>query len=270
MGTPRISLPSTRDDGLIVDDCRDSPRVPLESEARIFPGSDTQISGYAYNLSERGVLVAVAPPLHLKEGDGARLRLRPPGFAEIAAYAHVRWKREHTAGAEPTGYGMEFHGLDRSQQTILAELVRSPKGFDRTPIWMNERYSVRTEDDRIWIRFAGSLEVDEARGLRAVIVSKLGQLSNRNVLAYFDASQARPCDAAALVELRRCLSALAERRSLCGLILARSPVAMMQLRRLAREVGVGDMLVCFEDEFEALRFWQNIATTPRSTGITAR
>jgi hypothetical protein len=234
----------------------------LRSEAGITFERDPETRGIVSNLSRQGAFVAVRPPLRLGVGDGMRLRFRPCGSIEVAVYARVRWRREAPDDEGFLGYGVEFQGVDRGVQMVLADATARLAGQPeqaKVAGSLQEKYSVQTEPGRVLLRIQGCLEPDEARDLRYLLSSRLDGMG-RSLSAYVDAGEARPASELTLVELRRILESLGTRRQLCGVLLAKSAITMMQLRRVAREGGVGDVLACFEDEHEAQRFWQEIAS----------
>jgi hypothetical protein len=239
------------------EDQRTAVRAPIDAEASL-QIADVSFVARLRNVSSGGAFVCAANEHLPLVGTGIRIRFRLPGRVDIELLARVRWARAATA-TEPVGFGVEFVGLGLAEEKALREFVDGGElTASALPVTVTERYAVQAEGNtlRVWIN--GSLEVVESKDLGHSITLFLEKRSRADLRLFIDATRMVPCSDESLEEFRRWMQRLRGCGNLAGIVIARHAVAMLQMRRLARETGVGDSLACFTSAREGERFWTEL------------
>lgn len=246
---------------------RSHPRAPLSSQASICVGP-VENTGLIVDISEGGAFVAIENPSSVSLNDGLRLRFSLPGSVALSVFAKVQWVREEAAGDKPKGIGVLFIGLGRTERQTIAKLVQQNEVQQSGPdvaVRVSRKYTVQITDDTLWIRLNGYLSAEECQGLCDIMGEQIDRLEGQILLTLLDATHFSACPEESLPFLRKCLAKLGGRGPSFSVMIGTGSVAMLQMRRLAREAGVADSIACFENENEALPFWQQIQKEVRES-----
>lgn len=252
---------------MIAQDSKDrriAARAPAFGEARVTDRSE-QLYGELRNVSAGGAFVYIPLGALPQVGAGVRARFRVAVGVEIDCCAKVLWARERADATGPRGCGIEFQHMGHAEKRALAGMV-SEAGSEQAGVvaQLESKYTVDARGGQVRITVGGVLNGTEAHDLLCSLSRALNRAVGLGHLAvYCDARALMPCPDESLVGLRACFSCLAEQKELIGLLHVEHSVTMLQMRRLAREAGLGETLVCFNNAQEAAYFWAQI-TSPRS------
>jgi Tfp pilus assembly protein PilZ len=211
------------------------------------------------NVSEAGAFVAVEGECRDVTGEVLRLTFRLPGGPELRVAARVRWCRGRPDEDGPAGYGVEFAELDKRQREVLAAYAATR--HDATTCLsagVANAFRVSAGPRQLRIELDGYLSPQESRTLAGDVERGVESMVDSPVLAHIDARRFRPCPESSLPILRETFRSLGRRGPVLGVLLGPRSVGMLQLKRLAREAGVGNALAAFEDEQEASSFWRQL------------
>lgn len=237
---------------------RTAVRAPANTQVRV-DGNDATYTGRLRNVSTGGAFIRVSLHELPTVGEGIRVRFRLPGQLELDLYGKVRWRRECATTEGSIGFGVEFCGLGRTEQKAIMRYVeQQDDSAPSVPVIVTEKYAVQSEGNTLRVWLSGALELAESRDLSRIVMNAVAQNQGKDLLVFIDGSRVLPCSEGSLQEMRWWMQQLTRCRSVAGVLVANNSIAMLQLRRLAREAGVGDLLVSFENSTEAEIFWQEI------------
>lgn len=235
-----------------------APCFGIRSDATIRDGhraSRAQI----LNVSETGAFVAVDGECRDDTGDVLRLVFHLPDGPELRITARVRWCRKQPNENGPAGSSVEFVELDKREQDALAAYSRVRQNADsRILAGVANAFRVSAGPRLLQIELDGYLNPQESRTLADDVRRGVESIVRRPVLAHIDARRFAPCPESSLPSLLEAFRSLGQDGSVLGVLLGPRSVGMLQLKRLAREAGIGDALAAFEEEEEAFSFWLQI------------
>jgi len=242
-----------------VDDQRTAPRVAVDTPADV-QIDDVSFTGHIANVSPGGALVTMNDDRVPKVGSGVRVRFRLPGHVELEVLARVRWTRK-----DPVSFGIEFFGLGQAETNALRQFVEGKvPTSSNVHAAITERYAVEGRGNALKVWVNGSLEVIESKDLGESVVAILQTKKSADLHVFIDATRMSPCSDESLEEFKRWMLRLRACRSVIGIVVAPHAVSMLQMRRLAREAGVGDSLACFTNARDGERFWGELQDTERA------
>jgi hypothetical protein len=240
---------------------RAHPRAPLDSEA-VLSTDPWTCRGEMRDISVAGAFVTTPAPLPTV-GQGVRIEFRLPGGPDLSLCATVRWVRPTENDLGSGGFGVQFLGVGRTEQSVLNEFVgreigeQRPSALHATAV---EKFLIEVQGDTVRFRLCGTLREEEGRELLEQTRRQLTLQFTGRLLTYIDAGHLVPCPDESLGALKRWLICFREQKAFYGVIVVKSAVATLQIRRLAREVGIAESLACFDDEAQAMPFWNDIRT----------
>lgn len=235
-----------------------APRFDMRTDAEIGVGGSAS-RAQVLNVSEAGAFVAVNGECRDVTGEVLRLTFKLPGGPELRVTGRVRWCRGRPNEDGPAGYGVEFAELDERQREVLAAYAATRRDTPtRLSAGVANAYRVSAGPRQIRIELDGYLNPQESRTLAGDVRRGVESMVDRPVLAHIDARRFRPCPESSLPILRETFRSLGRCGPILGVLLGPRSVGMLQLKRLAREAGVGNALAAFEDEQEASSFWRQL------------
>lgn len=225
----------------------------------VVPKRDWVFQAEIRKLTAREALVLTDMPCP-GHGQCVRLDFRMPDGAELSLCAMAR-PRDVAEVAGRRDVELHFVGLEPTEQTALAQHLEA--GRLRPPAvgleaQIAEMFLVETEGETISIRLSGVLRRVDSEELLAQIREQLAPRRAGRMLAYIDASNLHPCPEDSLYGLRACLAFFLRHEPFYAVAVIRNAIAMLQVRRLAREAGIAHYMACFEDESDAMTFWNEI------------
>ncbi len=211
------------------------------------------------NLDE-GVVRTNSRP-QVRVGDGVRLRIRLPDLVDFDVAAQVVWVRPWPSAEGPAGFGARLSTVSLPIRMALRRwLQEHQEGEDsRLEVESSPKYSVECEQGRLRIQLHGILEGPESQALCDTVMRLLDD--SRPSLVYIDARELRACPEDSLSRFGRWFQQLGRQSGFMGVLFASCAVARLQMRRLARESGIGNSLVSFESETDARLFWDELSTS---------
>jgi len=236
------------------------PRAEVRSGV-LLSASEWTWQGEIQNISLGGAFVATDMPSPTL-GLGVRLDFRLPVGANLSLCASVKWIRADESAEGPRGFGVQFVGTGRTEEKVLAGYVAGARGRGDTSDTFHakiaERFMVETEGETIWIRMCGVLRSEESKELLVQIKQQMAQTGPGKLLTYIDAKELGPCSDESLAYVKEWFSACLEHEPFYAVAVIRNAITTLQLRRLAREVGIANSMACFDDEADAMPFWKEI------------
>ncbi len=235
-------------------------RSSITSPATISMGA-TEADGAIIDVSAGGAFIATNGPLQAKVNDGLRVRFRLPNSAEINIFARVRWVCSTGTTSSPRGFGIEFAGLGRNEKAAIVKFVEEQRGVKVPPevsSHLTQKYSVQLSDGSILVRLNGSLNLAESQALSDSMAQEVGHLGNKTLVSFIDATHFLACPEESLPYIKEGLAKLGCSSPSFGVMVGSASTAMLQMRRLLREAGVAETIVCFENQGEALEFWEQL------------
>ncbi len=236
---------------------RTTLRVPLLAPAVIVSESHS-LAGAVCNVSSGGLFVTTEANHILPVGVGVRVRFQLREHLELMLYGVTRWVRMEPEPGGPPGMGIEFYDVDDVMRTllethVLQDAARASASYGYATLEEKFRVAVSPQG---WLQvyLCGVLGASEANELGRQIVDSLSVVCRRPVRLFLDVSHYCPCPEATLCSLRTMLGKFRNLEELVGVMVGRSSVGLLQMRRLMREAGIADYLVCFESYAEACRF----------------
>lgn len=206
------------------------------------------------NLSVGGAFVRVRtveelPPV----GSALRMKLRLPVGYWLCGTVVVRWIETESRAR---GYGVEFDLLGEYDKLFLKTHLDAiiatgePLAADLTLKFRVDR------DERavvIWIN--GHLTEGESEELAQEIARQRGRWGAERPCLYLNAGRFAASSRLALDHLIAGLRSFADLPNLVGVLVESSSVARAQMRRVVRDAGLGEALVCYTSEEDASLAW---------------
>ncbi len=187
-----------------------------------------------------------------------RMKLRLPIGFWLSGTVLVR-----SIEPERLEYEVDF-GLLRADDTGFVQQQLRTAGADFLPLEaeLSVKYRVDREQGALMIWMAGYLTENESAQLAAEIARQRRRVSASSPCVYINASRFAASSRASLDNIKGGLRALSDLPNLVGILVEGSSVARMQVRRLVRDAGLGESLICFADEGEALSAWAKLYDAP--------
>ena len=232
-------------------------RAAANTPARISQ-HDNVLNGTILNLSVGGAFIALDNVGPCRTGEGVRLSFRLLGAAALNLYATTCWCRPVATAEGPAGLGVQFFGLGRAETHIIEDFVRRLNAgavdAGEPAVRMTKKYHVAPgapNQPTVEIQVHGSLNPVESQELATRVADQVAMFPPGPLLAFIDARNFAPCSDESLGHMQTWLGRLARGGNFAGILLGSNSVGMLQFRRLAREAGVADSLLCVENEEEA-------------------
>jgi hypothetical protein len=195
-------------------------------------------------------------------GTALRMKLRMPVGFWISVTVVVRWRR--SSDTDP-GYGVEFEQLAEHDAFFLRGHLNDPNAGRATlEAELAVKYRVDRDGRALVISIAGHLNDADGDQLALEIVRRRRLSEGGALCVYVNASRFAASSRGALERLTNGLRALADLPQLTGILVEGTSVGRMQVRRLVRDAGLSEALICFENEREASAAWSHLYTMQRA------
>lgn len=208
-------------------------------------------------LHPSGGLLWIESGFDLTTGDGVTITMRLAMGAPMQFCARVRWVRLRAGSARHEAW-VEFVGLSPSERREFERWLRyyrHDRGSARVSVTLSRKYRVQREGPQLRVWLGGQFGAAEADALAQEILDK-AEPSRAEVLAlYLDARYFTPSSQASLEHLRDCLSELARRARVLGVLVTPANVGGLQLERVRNEAGLSEVLPRFTSRATALSTW---------------
>lgn len=251
---------SRRDAAPVGAERRSEPRVAVQAAVDLHHEAVQHVAELR-DVSLNGAFVAVSP-VTLSVGAGLRVEFTLPQGFRVSAFGRIAWLRQLPDDRGAAGYGIQFYGLDDINREFIQyylELARAGGGAPIAGGRIETRFEVTDPaDNQLRIRLTGTLLPLEADSLEEAVCRKLNRLRRGQTFVYIDARDLAACPKASLEHIRAWLERLRFNRTVLGVLVGGSTIGVVQVRRLAREAGVADSLIMFDNRAEADEFWQSI------------
>jgi hypothetical protein len=223
--------------------------LELESEVRMAELRD---------ISTNGAFLATSPATQ-PAGSGLHLEFTLPQGFRVNAFGRIVWVRAESDDLGPSGYGVQFYGLDDVNREFIQyylDLAKMGQGGVVATGRVETLFEVREHgSNQLHIRMTGALTPLEADSLEEVVCRKLGRIKDKQLYVYIDARGLGACSKSALEHIHTWLERLRHNRQLFGVMLGGTSIGVVQVRRLAREAGIADSIMMFTEQGEAETFW---------------
>jgi hypothetical protein len=249
---------------------RSEARVPVQASVELHHDTLEHVAELR-DVSLNGAFVAVST-VTLSVGAGLRVEFTLPQGFRVTAFGRIAWLRQVPDDRGPAGYGIQFYGLDDVNREFIQYYLELARVGGCGPI-AGGRIETRFEvtdpaDNQLRVRLTGTLLPLEADSLEEAVCRKLARLRRGQLFVYIDARDLAACPKASLEHIRAWLERLRFNRTVLGVLVGGNTIGVVQLRRLAREAGIADSLIMFDNRAEADEFWRSVvgARTPSAGG----
>lgn len=217
--------------------------------------------------------VVVDNPTSAVVGEGVRVKLRIPVLFEQELRGRIASVQSGKFSSNRGEIGIEVLELPLSVRRIVTRylgMLSTSGRDDATMVTIIPKYFVWTKlcQLRIWID--GILDAIECQRLCALVSHAVDQSHRAHLFAYIDAADMKPCSTESQMFMKRCFALLGLQLDFLGVMHVKCGAARLQLRRLAREAGIGDRLACFECRTDAELFWRQVSEGGANSGTFSR
>jgi hypothetical protein len=245
---------------------RREERIPVQAAVELHHETMQHVAELR-DVSLNGAFVAVSP-VTLSVGAGLRVEFTLPQGFRVSAFGRVAWLRQIPDDRGPAGYGIQFYGLDDINREFIQyslDLARAGGGAPIAGGRIETRFEVTDPaDNQLRVRLTGTLLPLEADSLEEAVCRKLSRLRRGQIFVYIDARDLAACPKASLEHIRAWLERLRFNRAVLGVLVGGNTIGVVQVRRLAREAGIADSLIMFDNRGEADEFWHSIVSASSS------
>ena len=209
-------------------------------------------------MGRGGAFVAIRETQDLVPKSNIRLTFQLPDGQKVSTVAVVRWRREKPTIEGPPGCGVLFMGMGRAETEVVERYLKACAAQSSplpAPSVGSDKSTVEVSQwGWVVIRLQGMLSKEQSNTLAHAVESAAGTRRDGRLLVLVDATHFRPCNDDGLPGLQKWLAFLGGQPSFGGVLVGRSTVGMLQLRRIAREENVAGSWASFEDEDAAIEF----------------